>query len=216
MRIPGKFSSLLIGAIWLALAFSRATAQEDAAPAPSPQPAPAPATAEPVPYPLDLPDLHPPSNGTGLFPNGPRQNAPAPTSGNPGRNRRNPLTKGSKQRGRSLDLTLQKADADPLKVRIAYRRDKTTALARDPELTELLRRADASGTDAQKRVYLHEYYTRLFASIRRMDSSADMKVHLALLAQVAEQRYDPKRRAVAGEEDLLNTRESASVQRLGR
>ncbi len=206
--------SLLIAVSWFTVGFPDAKAQEDAIPAASP--APAPAANEPPPYSLDLPDLHPPTGETGLFPSGTRPNPPATTSRGPTRNRRNSLTTGTKQRGRSLDRTMQKADSDPLAVRIAYRRDKTVALARDPELGELLRRADGSGSDAQKRAFLHEYYTRLFASVRRLDSSPGMQAHLALLAQVAEQRYDPKRRVVAGEEDLLNTRESAGNERLGR
>ena len=215
MRIPRKILSLLTAGFLLAAGFSRAVAQEEPSPQPSPQPAPA--AAEPPPYPLDLPGLPPPNNNTGLFPERPRQNPPAPTT--PGRAKtakRNSLATGRKQRGRSLDRTLQKADADPLRVRVAYRRDKTVALAREPALNDLLRRAAAADTDVQKRAFLREYYTRLFASIRRVDSSAEMKEHLALLAQVAEQNYDPKRRVVAGEEDLLETRESASNQRLGR
>ena len=218
MRSSRNWLPLLTVTFCLIVAVAGASAQEDAVPSASPPPAasPAPTAPEPPPYSLDLPDLHPPSNNPGLFPNGPRQNPPATTSGSAGRNHRNSALTGTKRRGRSLDRTLQQADADPLKVRIAYRRDKTAAMARDPELAALLRRADTTGTDPQKRAYLREYYTRLFASIRRIDSSPDMKAHLALLAQVAEQSYDPKRRVVYGDEDLLNTRESASNQRLGR
>ena len=163
---------------------------------------------EPPPYPLDLPDLPPASNGTGLFPDGPRQNPPANPPTGSGRNQRSKLnTGGSKARGRSRDRTLQRADNDPLDIRIAYRRDKTQALARDPELNALGRRADAAATDTEKRRLLREYYARLFASIRRADSSPAMRAHVDLLSQVAAQRYDPKRRAVAGEEDLLNGRD---------
>ncbi len=212
-----KRSLLLTAGLWFVIGFAGALAQEDVPTAPTPAPLPAasaPATAEPTPYPLGLPDMHPQGNGTALFPEGSRQKpaTPATTS----RKRRGSLATGSKQRGRSLDRTLQKADTDPLGVRVAYRRDKTMALAREPELTVLLQRADDARTDVQKRTYLREYYTRLFASIRRMDSSPAMKEHLSLLAQVAEQRYDPKRRVVAGEEDLLNTRESSGNVRLGR
>ncbi len=214
MRAPGKILSLLTAGLWLTAGLSGAVAQEETAPAPLPQPAPGPAAAEPPPYPLDFPELHPSPNGTGLFPNGPRQ-SPSATTGS-GRNHRNSLLTGTKQRGRSLDRTLQQADSAPLAVRIAYRREKTTVLARDPGLTELTRQAAAAGTDAQKRVYLREYYTRLFASIRRLDSSPEMKTHLALLAQVAAQRYDPQRRTVLGEEELLDTREGTGNQRLGR
>ncbi len=214
-----KLFSSAAGGLWFVMGLSCVIAQQEtSAPPPSaPQAAPTPAAPEPPPYSLDLPDLHPQGNGTGLFPNGSRQNPPASTAGRSGGKRRGSLATGSKQRGgRSIDRTLQKADTDPLAVRVAYRRDKTVALARDPELTVLLQRADAAGTDVQKRRDLREYYTRLFASIRRLDSSPEMKEHLTLLAQVAEQRYDPKRRAVAGEEDLLNTREGSGNVRLGR
>ena len=212
-----KLFSLLVGGLWFVIGFSSAVAQEEAPAPPPPQAAPTPAAPEPPPYSLDLPELHPQGNGTGLFPNGSRQTPPTTTASHSGSKRRSSLATGNKQHGgRSLDRTLQKADADPLTVRVAYRRDKTLALARDPDLTVLLQRADAAGTDVQRRENLREYYTRLFASIRRLDSSPEMKEHLALLSQVAEQRYDPKRRVVAGEEDLLNTREGTGNVRLGR
>ena len=76
---------LLAGA-WLVLGLPGATAQQpDASPAPAAALPGPPAATEPPPYSLDLPDL-PPSNGAGLFPNGPRQNPPLPSAGNPGRN----------------------------------------------------------------------------------------------------------------------------------
>ena len=211
-----KLFPLLATGWWFVTGFSCALAQEATPAPPAPQAEPTPAAPEPPPYSLDLPELHPPGNGGGLFPNNPRQNPPATTSSRTGRTRRNPLDSGSKRRGRSLDRTLQQADADPLTVRVAYRRDKTVVLARDPELAVLLRRADEADTDVKKRAFLREYYTRLFTAVRRLDSSPGMKQHLTLLAQVAEQRYDPKRRVVATEEDLLNTRETSGNQRLGR
>ncbi len=212
-----RFLSLWAAGWWFALGLAGATAQE-ATPAPAALPGePAPAASESPPYPLDLPELHPPNNGTGLFPNGSRQNPPAKTgTDRTGRSKRSALLTGTKVRGRSLDRTQQKADTDPLAVRVAYRRDKTTVLARDPGLLVLLRRADAAGTDVQKRVILREYYTRLFAAIQRIDSTPGMQQHLALLAQVAGQRYDPQRRVVAGEEELLETREGTGNVRLGR
>ena len=208
MRPPKKLSLLLTAILLLASAFSCAFAQEPAAaPAPSPAAPTAPDAPEPPPYSLDLPDLHPPAN-SGLFPNGPRQNPPPNSANGANRNQRSKFnTGGSKARGRSRDRVLQRADSDSLEVRVAYRRDKTQALARDPSLIELNHRAETAGTDDEKRLYLRQYYTHLFASIRRLDSSAAMKAHLDLLSQVAAQQYDPKRRAVAGEEDLLNGRD---------
>ena len=198
----------LLGGWWLAAGLPGALAQQpDLSPAPATAPTPPPpATNEPPPYSLDLPDL-PPSNGAGLFPNGPRQNPPPVPAASPGRNKRNKLTTGAKTKGRSLDRTLQRADSDSLDVRVSYRRAKTQALARDPGLVQLVRRADTADSDREKHAYLREYYTRLFAEVRRIDSSPAMKAHLDLLSQVAAQRYAPNRRVVAGEEDLLNGRD---------
>ena len=199
--------SLLAGS-WLGLPLA-AGQQPDipAAPTATPSPAP-PATAEPPPYSLDLPDL-PPSTGGGLFPSGPRQNPPTPSTGNrSGRNSRGKgLPGGARAHGRALDRTLQTADRDSLDVRVAYRRAKTQAVARVPELVGLVHRADAARTDDEKRACLRQYYTRLFAEVRRIDPSPVMKAHVDLLSQVAAQRYAPNRRVVAGEEDLLNGRD---------
>ncbi len=88
-------------------------------------------------------------------------------------------------------------------VRVAYRRAKTTAMARDPALPELLHQAAAARTDVQKRAYLKRYYTRLYAEVSKVDPSPEMKKHVALLSAVSQQRYDPQRRAVGGEEDIV-------------
>ena len=102
---------------------------------------------------------------------------------------------------------MQRADNDSLDVRVSYRLAKTQVIARDPGLVQLVRRADAAKSDDEKRVYLREYYTRLFAEVRRVDPSPAMKAHVDLLSQVASQRYAPQRRVVAGEEDLINGRD---------
>ena len=200
--------SSLVGA-WLAGGLLPAVAQQpDVSPAPAAAPQPPPPAAEPPPYSLDLPDL-PSSNGESLFPSGSRPNPPSASTGN-SPNRSNPRSKlltVSRTHGRALDRTLQKADSAPLDVRVAYRRAKTEALARDPGLSEWAHRAEAAKSDAEKRRYLGEYYTRLFAEVRRDDASPAMKAHEDMLAQIAAQQYAPNRRVVAGEEDLLNGRD---------
>ena len=108
--------------------------------------------------------------------------------------------------GRVTSQTLGQADTDPLPVRVAFRRAKTLAMERDPNLGTLLRRADQAATDVEKRQYLHAYYLQLFAEVRKIDPSPAMKSHVDSLKASTEQRYDPKRRAVSGEEDLINGR----------
>ena len=111
---------------------------------------------------------------------------------------------GQHRRGQRVnDMLLADADADPLDLRVAYRRAKTTAIARDPGLAGLLVEANRAETDVQKRAVLKVYYTRLFDGIRKADPSPEMKKHVELLAEVAQQRYDPQRRAVGGEEDII-------------
>ena len=108
--------------------------------------------------------------------------------------------------GRVSTQALKQADADPLPIRVAYRRAKTLAMERDPSLGALLQQADLAGTDVERRRYLRVYYTRLFAEVRRIDPSPAMNAHLDSLKLPTEQRYDPKRRATADEEDLINGR----------
>ena len=108
--------------------------------------------------------------------------------------------------GRTNSQSLGQADTDPLPVRVAYRRAKTLAMERDPSLGTLLRQADLASTDEDKRRYLREYYHQLFAEVRKIDPSPAMKSHLDSLQTSTGQRYDPKRRAVANEEDLINGR----------
>ena len=197
--------SFVTGVLVCVAVLSVASAQDEA-PTPTP-PLPKPG---PAPYSLDLPDLHPqPTPDNGLFPNGPRQNPPTDETagGGQGRGGRGGGEGGGgRHKGRARDQIVQLADADPLEVRVSYRRAKTIAMARDPGLAELIHEAEVSRTDVQKRLYLREYYTRLYASVGRIDPSPTMKAHLKLLQIVAQQRYDPKRRAVAGEEDLINGR----------
>jgi hypothetical protein len=111
------------------------------------------------------------------------------------RNRRN---------ARATDLLSSEADADPLEVRIAYRRAKTRAMLRDPGLTDLLQQASAAPTDPAKRAFLKQYYDRLFAAVAKIDPSPAEATHLKLLRLIARQRYDPQRRMLAGEEDLVS------------
>ena len=139
-----------------------------------------------------------------LFPSNGAQASPTPAAGHGGGHRNG--GGGRNRNNRRHDLLVTQADADPLQLRVAFRRAETIAMARDPGLADLLHQADASDTDTEKRVYLKEYYTRLFNSVRRIDPSPEMKAHVGLLTQVAEQRYDPKRREVGGDEDLVNGR----------
>lgn len=173
----------------------------------APEPTPVPA-ASPSGYP-DIDSLREPGSSAKLFP------APSPDStvpGTPGqgaaprRGRRDNalLNSGQGRRpARSNDLLGSQADADPLEVRVAYRRAKTTAMVRDPGLADLLHEAAAAGTDVQKRAFLKQYYARLFDDVRRVNPSPEMRKHVDLLALVARQRYDPQRRVVGGEEDIV-------------
>ena len=108
--------------------------------------------------------------------------------------------------GRTSTQALKQADADPLPVRVAYRRAKTLATERDPRLGALLQQADLARTDVERRRYLRVYYARLFAEVRQIDPSPAMNAHLDSLKLPTEQRYDPKRRATADEDDLVNGR----------
>ncbi len=148
---------------------------------------------------------------------------PAPGSGNgnlfPGsgpavdqqvlRNRPRPsrlLGNKAARNARAGDLIASEADADPLEVRIAYRRAKTAAIEQDPGMNDLLLRADAAPTDKAKREYLRQYYARLFTAVQKIDPSPALSAHLALLKILARQRYNPQRRQIAGEENLINGR----------
>ena len=75
-------------------------------------------------------------------------------------------------------------------------------MSRDPGMAELLNQADVAATDKEKRVYLKEYYTRLYAAVKQVDTSPEMRRHVAILTLITESRYDPKRREVGGDEDI--------------
>lgn len=173
---------------------------------PASTPVPVPATDSNG-YP-DIESLREPGSSAKLFPSpsaSPAAGA-AGTGANPatGRNNNALLRSGQHRRAtRANDLLGDQADADPLELRVAYRRAKTVALARDPGLAELLRTAANADTDVRKRSALREYYTRLFAGVRKVDPSPEMRKHVELLGEVAQQRYDPQRRTVGGEEEIV-------------
>jgi hypothetical protein len=112
----------------------------------------------------------------------------------------------NKRNARPGDLLSSEADADPLDVRIAFRRAKTQAMVQDPGLADLLHNAAMAPNDKAKRDWLRQYYTRLYAEVRKIDPSPTLASHVTLLALIARQRYDPQRRMLAGEEDLVNGR----------
>ena len=196
------YRSAILGALTL-LALPGLWAQE---PASTPEPGPAQAASQNA-YP-DIDSLREPGSSAKLFPE--QTAAATPTgqgngNGNGNGQRNNPILNHTQRRRgtRSNDVLVDQADADPLAVRVAYRRAKTVAMVRDPGLADLLLQADTVRTDVQKRAVLKVYYTRLFAGVRKVDGSPEMKKHVDLLAQVAKQRYEPQRRTVGGEEDLI-------------
>ena len=133
---------------------------------------------------------------------------PNPTAGGHTGGHHNLSAGGHGRNNRRHDLLVSQADSDPLPLRVAFRRAETLAVARDPGLADLIHEAAAADTDVEKRAYLKQYYDHLFASVRRIDPSPEMKAHVVLLTAVAAQRYDPKRREVGGDEDLVNGRGS--------
>ena len=86
------------------------------------------------------------------------------------------------------------AAADPVEIRIAYRRAETEA-RRDPRFRDLLVQADLAHDDEDRRAILKRYYTELFARVRRINRSPALAAHVAILSRAAELRYAPKRRA---------------------
>lgn len=138
----------------------------------------------------------PAAPATGLFP------AASPAGPTTPRSRAARGAKGRRKSRYATDAAVSQASADPLAVRVAYRKAKTMAMVREPGLRELLLQADAAPTDDEKRAFLKVYYTKLYATIRKIDPSPAMKSHVDLLSSASQQRYDPKRRAVDGEDDL--------------
>jgi hypothetical protein len=165
-----------------------------------------PPVSSPAAEPDQATDTSPAASGSGnLFPEtGPAAGQQAPLAGRPRPSRL--LGNKNKRNARAADILSEEADSDPLEVRIAFRRAKTLAMAQDPGMPELLHRAAAAPTDKAKREWLRQYYDRLFADIRKIDPSPSLAAHVALLTKIAQQRYDPQRRMLAGEEDLVNGR----------
>ena len=172
MRIRSRF--LLVGLSILLLPLG-AKAQDSA---PVPEPAPLP-SATPGSYP-DIDALREPGSSAKFL----ASPSPSPSSTTPGQGIHagnvpsNGALFGGGQHNRSVranDQILAQVDGDPLEVRVAYRRDKTVAMVRDPGLAVLLHQAAAAGTEIQKRAFLKEYYTRLYAEIRQVDPSPEMK-----------------------------------------
>ena len=124
---------------------------------------------------------------------------------------------GNRRHGRhsqyATDAAVSLANSDPLEVRVAFRKDKTMALVREPGLRDILLQADAARTDDEKRAFLKVYYTTLYRTILKVDPSPAMKAHVALLAQASQQEYDPRRRAVSGEDDLEGVGRNAGRNR---
>ena len=161
----------------------------------------------------DIESLRKPGSSAALFP---AQPVPTPLPGTqpgaPGRNRLGTTLGGNRagggilgrkrNSGRQHDVLVDQADADPLQVRVAFRHAKTIAMANDSGMADLLRQADAAGTDVEKREYLKQYYTRLYAGIEKADSTPEMKKHVDILKMVTTSRYDPRRRDVGGDEDI--------------
>ena len=79
-------------------------------------------------------------------------------------------------------------------------------MERNPGLAKLVVEADAASTDVEKRRFLRIYYGQLYVAMGKIDSSPAMKSHLDALKKFTEQRYNPQRRAVAGEEDIVSGR----------
>ncbi len=129
------------------------------------------------------------------------------------RRRARRATKGGGRPGRQGDVLATRAAADPLEIRIAYRKDKTEALLRRPDLAVIERQADVAPTDDSKRDYLRSYYTQLFSEVRKIDPSPTMAAHVKLLSSIAEQRYDPKRRTIGGDEALVRGRRGRGGKR---
>lgn len=171
-----------------------------------PQPSSTPSTSYP-----DIESLREPGSTEKLFPAATPPpvldpNAPpgTPQAGAAARGRHGGGILGRKSSsGRQRDTLVDQADSDPLTVRVAYRRAKTLAMVHDPGMADLLHQAAAAGTDVDKRAILKQYYTRLYAGVLKADTSPEMKKHVETLQLVASARYDPKRRTVGGEEDIV-------------
>lgn len=154
-------------------------------------------------------------NAATLFPNGGVTPAPELEENRQAAGKRQATGKRGKggKGGRKTDVLATRAATDPLEVRIAFRKAKTEAMLRNPQIAILEREADVASTDDEKRAYLRSYYTQLYAAVRKIDPSPAMASHVQLLNAVAEQRYDPKRRTVGGDEDLVRGRRGRNKKR---
>lgn len=120
---------------------------------------------------------------------------------------------GNGRAGRKGDVLAARASGDPLQVRIAFRKAETEALLRRPDLAVIEREADVAPTDDSKRQYLRSYYTQLYSEVKKIDPSPAMAEHVKLLGSIAEQRYDPKRRTIGGDEELVRGRRGRGGKR---
>ena len=199
MCIPSRFSRRGVSTLLLLLMCgflgqsARVLAQDETATPPAPPPATT-TTSD--------------TNGNTLFPNG-GVAAPELEENRAASRATRRASRGGRrgglpgQVGRTNDLLTARAASDPITVRIAYRKAKTVALLRYPELNALEHEAAAASTDVDKRHYLRAYYTQLYSAVKKVDQSSAMASHVDLLSRIAEQRYDPKRRVVGGDEDLV-------------
>ena len=195
----------LIGVLMLAAPLAARAQRPD--PSPSPAENPAPSTTQSQ---SGYPDVRKEAADPTLFPDPDRvatdlvRPKAANTVANAGIANQGQTKRGGI--GRTNSQPLGQADTAPLPVRVAYRRAKTIAMEREPSLGTLLKRADDARTDVEKRQILRVYYAQLFAEVRKIDPSPAMKSHVDSLQVSTEQRYEPKRVGVSGEEDLINGR----------
>ena len=207
-----EFRIFLVTVVMASAGWTAAVAQQEPVDPLTIRDRPEPASTPSSIYP-DIESLREPGSTEKLFPAAtptppPDPNAPPGTvpAGTTSRGRRGGVLGRKNNSGRQRDVLVDRADTDPLTTRVAYRRAKTTALARDPDLADLLRQSAAAGTDREKREFLKQYYTRLYAAVLKTDPSPEMKKHVETLQQVASARYDPKRREVGGDEDIVRGR----------
>lgn len=212
--LPGSMQRrrrrLLVPALLVALTGSVATPPGSAQ---TPPPTPATPATEAAPYTSPAP---PPAENA-LFPAPGAASRPAPPPVPDNQNLRR-ARKENGRRGRragteggafgagpkrqAANPALLTAAADPVEIRIAYRRAETEA-KRDPIFIDLLRRADLARDDEERRALLRRYYTELFVRVRQLDRSPTLAAHVAVLSRAAEQRYAPKRKAGGVDENEL-------------
>ncbi len=204
-RCPRHFASAVLAVLLGSTAVTPGSGQ-------TPDPTPPPGAGV-APFASPAP---PPAEG-GLFPTSSDPSRPAPPPVPDNQNLRQ-VKKENSRRGRrtrtgggpfsgssrrqAVNPALLTAAADPVEIRIAYRRAETEA-KRDPVFTELLRRADLAHDDEERRTLLRRYYTELYARVRQLDRSPTLAAHVAVLSRAAEQRYAPKHKAGGVDENEL-------------